>query len=730
MPVSTRRSTLGAAPVEDRSAEAVTAILNDEAGSKPSTSSPKRKRQSNVDLTPRKRTVVEIPIHVVQSARRQSGRLKARASISAPSLAPRGDPFPFPHDQEEAQGQGQGSQPALLKKLRRLHRPRSPEKSPFKGKGVLETRSTARVNLGDTPFRQAPRDLSKLQKSLLNPRRTATKSKTPVPANAALNVPFQGEEILDVQFGRNGAPPSTSPFVEPGVDLSLPDHTANDAPNEASPARFVNEANLLDETYGSDPPAMEMTREDEPSAAHFPSAQPLPPPRDEESPAEAQEDVEEEREETDVDHINGVTNPPDAQMESTNRRPQTEAEQSREEQAAAEEEAKRQERARKALRGVEEAVKIQGCEKLWEEALVGGLQLAEIGNPNEPTSTVGKATLRALNDLHREYKKLARAQSPDLQESEQSLREHYRILEERCKHLAGYRGRLDMSHKRERSRMIKDVYGHLIPSSLSLSRAGLKVLFKDKDPSVDAYERLYELLMITNILVETATKWQPRPELDKGAKAIVKHDIGPNISRLIGRYKREFEEAINDARRSQYLDDLAARQKEERETINQMAQRKRAQKLAEYRANMQSIPKVPYTGIPSSQSIVDIDDVIVDDQSVMDVDTNRSTRAPSQHVTFAARPRLRREATEDIPPPVPTEWKDAETEILLRGLQKYRTSSRFEDIVYKYGAPGGGLERFDMDQIMAKAKWARRTMAQKFQETDDPDWDWLRTVPA
>ncbi|EXJ93158.1 hypothetical protein A1O3_01715 [Capronia epimyces CBS 606.96] len=734
MPVSTRRSTIGATTVADNSAEAVTAILNNVAGSKMSNSGRKRKRQSEVHdalattPTPSKRATVEIPTTAVPTTTRQSGRLKARTSLAAPPLPPRGDPFLFPaadEDGDEAESE-QGTRAEPVKKSRRLKQPKQPEESPFKGRGVLETRSTARVNLDDSPAHQPARHaLRKVAKSLQRSRRPPAREESTRPRTRTTDdVPFQGEDILDVVH-RQGR--STSPVADPGPNLPAPvpapaaRKTANGSRDRPPLTRITRRR----ETDDREATARRRALQKEQSKARNPSAQEIDRSRNEESPSETFVTNQGEVEEPWPHDSSGMIDEAPADFVSASQRPEAEAERRRREQAEAEEEAKQQQRIKDALRGIEAAIEVQGCKDAWQDALVGRARLLEASS-HEPTSTLGKAAARALKTLTTEYRKLARSPPPTPQESAQVLQENYRVLKERCKHIQAYRNRPDLVYDRERVRMVRDVYGRLIPDSLKLDKAALKTLFQDNQLSLAAYEEIYQLLQITNLLVETANEWQPRPSLDHQGKSIVKNDIGPSITEIMERY----QDAIADQERIKYVDELEARQKMDLKKTLAVHQQKMAEKLARYRKHMQTIATVPALLQPSSQLVVDIDDLDVDDQPAVDGDRNGATGAHRDHGTFAQRPRRRREPTEEIPAPGPIQWEQNEIKLLVKGLQTYRTASRFEDIVYVYGGPGGGLEKYDMDQIMAQAKWLKRSMAKRLRdEKHDRDWDWLRSVP-
>jgi hypothetical protein len=67
--------------------------------------------------------------------------------------------------------------------------------------------------------------------------------------------------------------------------------------------------------------------------------------------------------------------------------------------------------------------------------------------------------------------------------------------------------------------------------------------------------------------------------------------------------------------------------------------------------------------------------------------------------------------------------------VLLHALQIYTSETRFQDIMDAYGGDGGKLGRFDMDQIMALARWIKQTMALQLQNRSDRQWDYLRSIP-
>ncbi|KAL2416746.1 hypothetical protein ABEF95_003470 [Exophiala dermatitidis] len=831
MPVSTRRSTYGAAPTAD-SAEAVTAILNDEAGGEPSPrrSERKRKRTSNVaedsPSTPsNKHVAVEIPSNshsnpgpseATEGTRRG---LKARVSLAAPIIAPRGDLFDFPGDANAPTDQGRSSEPEK-KKLRRLRSAKQPQPSPFKGRGVLEIRSTAHVNLDASPARPRARDpLRKIAKSMQRVRRPGPVDAAPEAEEGIPSSVSEQEEVHPLQ----DVPTQSS--------ASEPIGARRTSPRKPRPATVEDAGDTTPEASDPDDSAnIPVSQSQQQSTAPTQQTQATSLGSNEEQQLETSNENQVVANGA-LDDTSGIINESTpCQPDSTAGRPETEVERRTREREEAQAEAKRQQRIKDALKGIESAVKVFGCEREWQTALVGGLELDDGMSMRGATSTLGREAEAALKKLRREYKKRAGQSPPPPHESARVIGETLVVLEERCKEL---RKRTENQGRPEDSRrhtVIRDVYGSLIHRSLSLNKAALKAHFQDGRLSISAQKVVLDLLRITSLLLETATRWQSRPTLENTAKRIVRHDIQPNISTIMVRYKT----SIMDAERKKRAEEIAAQQELEAQAAAAHAEQVLEQRMADYHRFKESLGRGPGGGTSASPSrilahingsqvdgpspparstyppqdldaqsaeahaeqvltermaeykrfkaslewgsgsgtsasrrlanvnsshvdvpnpparstyppekpIVDVDDLDLSDEPGMDGDDVEVAGPLANHILSSLgdavegaaprrRPQLQRETTEEIPPPRPVQWEESEIRLLVKGLRKYRDeNSRFEDIVEDYGAPGRGLEKYDMDEIVAQARWIKQHMAKHLRRTrHDPEWDWLRSVP-
>ncbi|KAG9789471.1 hypothetical protein ABEF93_000290 [Exophiala dermatitidis] len=830
MPVSTRRSTYGAVPTAD-SAEAVTAILNDEAGGEPSPrkTERKRKRTSNVaEDSPSTRSNKQVAVEILSNPPSNPGPseategtrrgLKARVSLAAPIIAPRGDLFDFPGDANAPTNQGRSSEPEK-KKLRRLRSAKQPQPSPFKGRGELEIRSTAHVNLDASPARPRARDpLLKIAKSMQRVRRPGPVDAAPKPEDGIPSSVSEQEEVQPVQ-----AVPTQSSASEPsGVRRTSPRkprpatvEDAADTPPEASDAEPSPNVPVSQSQQQSTAP----TQQTQATARDSNERQPL------QAASETQADVNGA-----LDDTSGVIDESTPrQPDSTAGRPETEVERRTREREEAQAEAKRQQRIKNALQGIESAVKVFGCEREWQTALVGGLELDEGMSMGGATSTLGREAEAALKKLGKEYKKRAGQSPPPPHESARAIGETLVVLEERCKELLKRTENQGRPEDGRRYAIIRDVYGSLIHRSLSLNKAALQAHFQDGRLSISAQLVVHDLLRITSLLLETATKWRPRPTLENAAKRIVRHDIQPNISTIMARYKS----SIMDAERRKRAEEIAAQQELDAQAAAAHAEQILEQRTAEYKRFKESLRWGPGSGTsasrrlanlngsqvdgpnptarsisppqeldvqsaaahaeqvlaermaeykrfkeslawgsgsgtsasrrlanvnssqvdvayppahstyPPQKPIVDVDDLDLYDEPGMDGGDDVEVAGPlANHILSSLgdavegaapsrRPQLERETTEEIPPPRPVQWEESEIRLLVKGLRKYRDeNSRFEDIVEEYGAPGRGLEKYDMDEIVAQARWIKQHMAKHLERTkDDPEWDWLRSVP-
>ncbi|KIX03684.1 uncharacterized protein Z518_07237 [Rhinocladiella mackenziei CBS 650.93] len=715
MPLSTQKSVAQADEDDNSEAEAVTAILNEEASIAVRTSPRNRKRSSNISATgdgsPRKRVTTRqssasAPVTSVstESPRRQSGRLQARTSL--PTLKPvnKRNPYDFPDEPEENIRSTVVIEPPP--KLRNLNKQKQLVESPFKGKGVLETKTTARVNLDDSPKKQPKRkNFLKIGKSIKNSRRPIGQRRSA--RLSGRNLPFDGEDILDAALREENEPepllldPKPSPAKS--SKRSAPAQTRL---NTALPSQDrIPEAqtDVVQEIQHQGDDTAEVTRIPD---AHTDKA------REEQHESEEGPDVE---------------SGPAGDSQPPVRRPDTEADRKGKEQAEAEEKEKRRQMIEDSLRGIEEAVELHECKESWQEALVAAAELNEGRSSNEPASPAGEAAHCRLKSLIKSYKMLSGSDISSPQTRIKSIQEDLAELKGRCKDICGHSYRPDQQRDQERSKMIGDIYEHLIPGSLTLAKMALKARYRDNELSTAAHWEISQLLKITRMLCVAAAKWRPRPQLGNTAKSTTKQAIAPNVEIILRRY---LEAAVADDGKK-YVDDLEVRQRADLEKLKAANEQRRAEIRTRRHQYLDASAETvsgahPWRGRQSQ--VVDIDDLHIDEIPA----ANGPRRERVSHIqspTSQARSQLKRTPAEYIPP-CPHKWDVSEMVALLNALQKHRGQTRFQDIVSVHGRPGGRLEKYDVDEIMAQARWIKQSMARQLQSELDGSWDWLRSVPG
>ncbi|OAL36667.1 hypothetical protein AYO20_03999 [Fonsecaea nubica] len=732
---STRRSAARNALEWD--ADDVTAILNEEAAHSMQSSPRKQKSESrgasDALTASTKRSRIEQPVpsasDVVMAttaspSRRRSGRLQARKSLSAPTFLNRRDLFEIPDDAET-----NSREMALLgplKKLRALNQRPQDTASPFKGKGVLETRTNALVNLDDSPRkRPVRRRIERIGRSLHKPQRASKLKETTAITDRE---PFDGEDLFEAsrREGQDQAPPEQE--LELSEEAPTNEVVQNRPSKESHRPKIQQPAHQPVES-GTDA-GLEIGQNQPPGAgplnplveiAKQALAEAIP------EPHILVEAIEEGRRDTTDNADQGQESAKPTTQQS--RRPRTQADRDAAEQTVAEAEAKRERLVKAALSGIEIAVRVHDCMDAWTESLVAAAEVVESRSCSEPESTEGKACAREFTKLASIYKAIRRGHPGSPQGLEREKRETLRLLRRRCKHICDYHYRPDMRFDPKRKRMVRDLYEHLIPTSLDLAKRALRTLFQNDGLSVTALRELCQLLNITSKLVRSAQAWTPRPVLENAVKSKTHSNIKVHVGNIVKNYLR----AVDEDERERFVDELACQQKENLEKQQAEDRRRREAALAKHRQYHYSYVGVasPNEPVPSSQcQLIDIDDISIGEEYVLPASSRRQDTGSLNGTAVRVRPRIRREPTEEIPPPDETEWNECELIVLVNALQEYTGESRWEDIIDAYGGPGGSLEKYDMDQLMAKARWVKQTMARQLEHELDESWDWLRSVPG
>ncbi|OCT48253.1 hypothetical protein CLCR_03889 [Cladophialophora carrionii] len=768
--------------VDEQDAEDVTAILNEEAAGAARPPSKKRARTSSgdavVEIPSRKRVQLQYSAVTTTSPRRQSGRLQARKSLSAPTRLNNRNLFEYPAEDDGEEGPSAPAEP--VKKLRLLKKtlPQNTA-SPFKGHGELVTRTNARINLDDSPRKRRgrpPKETDKLAKIAKSLQR-----KGRLPKNVSTSLAVAGHLDEDDIFGaaeREDDAPSSQldepPLGEAAPNAAHPDRPAEKPPRGRGPrGRFLSaarDASPLPESLEPNEAFQRSHRQQtriekdrrpatgaiNPLAEAAKRAgirhQPLDGAARDGQPTDrtAEDDQSAEEILPDKGRENGDTGgdsedygqtkngnpetiptelhpgeehhrPSEARPQS--RRPHTEADRRAAERQAAEDEARRQEIINKELAGAEDAVDLHGCKELWTSALVGATEVAEDRASKEVQSTLGKACDRSFKEMTSVFKGMHTA-NPERQRklSDEEL-DKLGVLVQRCHKICQYSYRPDMHFDRERQKMVRDIYGHLIRRSLKLSVSALKSYFRNNRLSAYAIGKICQLLDITEKLVDSASKWTPRPGLESGVKSKTRSEIAQPIQSL----KKRYNEALVESGRSRWLNEhnrLAIQSSTQLEDQHRRWRDSIRTKYSRSRSDDQhENAGFEHRSLSSQQGhVVDIDSI-----------ANDEPEAPNHHLrqtkgtAVRKRPTIRREPTEDIPAPNEPEWTDRELTALTNGLQKFTGESRWEEIMNEYSRC---LGKYDMDTLVAKAKWCKQIMSSKLEQDMSGEWDWLKSVPG
>jgi hypothetical protein len=348
-------------------------------------------------------------------------------------------------------------------------------------------------------------------------------------------------------------------------------------------------------------------------------------------------------------------------------------------------------------------------------------------------SIEGRACEREFRNMTKIYRKLAREPgSPKLQDAERDTL--YRLVK-RCEHLGSCTAPQDGRSNRNRRKVVQDIYEHLIPRSLKLAKWALKARFWVDELSQHAMKEVCKVLQIAYDLTEVARIWRPRPELDNGVKSKTQSAIKPRVDSLLKQYRG----ILHENGRTKYIDNLAARAAE----CNARLDAQRREREESIRANLvkYSGPRTSPWGpaslgkqpLPASRAeVVDIDEIPLDDQSASRPRQTHQSR-PVHGSVRPEKPRMQREPTDDIPAPSEPPLSAEDVKNLILALRRFRhPKSRWEDIMDTYGGAGGCFEQYDMDQVMAKSKWLKQTMASQLdmKYKSDHSWDFLRSVPG
>lgn len=776
------RTSFSAPTAGDDNAKEVTAIMNDLAVSKNGTPS-KRKRGAKdpqvPNESPKRRVTVQLtsaPNTV--SPRRSSRRLQSRISLPALTPALRADEWELPVEENDTRPRMEP-----IKKLRPLNKQKETTDSPFKGYGVLDPKGNARVNLDDSPANNTRgKWLGKISQSLQRTRNTSGK-----PIKVLKRVKGQGRN-LPTRLVRNSimeedpieaAARDQDEPLTPGLGSDLVDGKGIAGPSSRNQQRTQFSPLKADARRGKSKRVDRPNLDPKQINGHAQG------PQHDEAGEASDEDYEEGEDNQIGQSITQLAEktvkaPPvsKAVVQDTGDedgaeiatpdtrapRPETEAERRGRVQAEKEEIEKTRSLRKRALKGVKKAVEYHGLVRPWTELLTAMLEIEDCRSTTSPTSIRGKGSQRPLDVLLSEYEDLASEEPIYPGTAVESIGNNLRVLKERIQDSRDFQFRVEPGTRKERKRLGEDMYQHLLPSTIRLAKIVLKARFRDEELSFHAHKEIIGMLNLIQDVASICMEWTPRPELVGGIKALTKTRITTSLHSLIAGY----EDELTERHRDMYLREFNARQMAEQEEWNASIARKRAEVRLRHQESQFNPPpsqilysKPLYTNPPvvihedqhrrRRDQVLDIDDImILPDGDAASISASRDphrrpwpSQVPAQAPPPQAPPQapppplLNRLPSEDIPDPAPQEWSEEETVALVNALQQYTAPrTRFRDIMADQGsAPYGILARFDMDDLVAQAKWIKASMKTQLEGSPhEPalgsDFDFLRSVPG
>lgn len=260
---------------------------------------------------------------------------------------------------------------------------------------------------------------------------------------------------------------------------------------------------------------------------------------------------------------------------------------------------------------------------------------------------------------------------------------------------------------------IIEVFQHLIPHSIYLIRSALIGRFYVR--YVDSWREMLRLVDIATNLCNAALEWQPKPSaLEGGIRGEVRTHIRPALADIRGALQAHLS-LLEQKERNK-------RKAEELERAQKRAQMMRQKQWDAMEAGMSSCQlSLPQVTQPKRQRYVE---EVVDIDELEDEAPNHSTGV----MATQPRPRVQRQATEEIPPPDPiVTWTEQEQIALLNGLQQFREADRYSRILETSIV----LVMKDIDQCIAQAQYYKRAcrhMLAKKAAEGDHSFDWLSSV--
>ncbi|KAJ9640738.1 hypothetical protein H2204_003027 [Knufia peltigerae] len=777
----------------------VTDILNAEASNVNRTPSSKRKRKSTQkaqnEESPTKRREVEdlpksTPANPPQSRTstiRSSGKLKARSSLVPRPPPSRRNDFDLPESPtDEPEARNLIIPPV---RMRVLNKRKQLPVSPFRGRGELDTRSTAMVHLDDSPRKIVTKNrLQKIGTSFLKLKSTAHQQ-------ASTNVPFDGDVLAQALVASDG--PDTpilfpsqsnnaaSTDAEPNtpVKRKIPQSSGRRAKRgarKASAASAVHEQEHMSQSANMSNPlahAVAATQNERdspkpgtkiyalpelPATARLVPAEPLavsrrgeqelnaPTSRVRQPPKVSKQigprDVDED---DNINNNEGVPDPGDADdRENDHGNEPEESDDQEEHQANHDVQEPRQRprvqrpeteagrRRRQQAESEQEDTKARRIRK----AMSGIDEAAEMFGCKIPWRAALVASAEIIDE--RAYTELRSTNGKAVARSLRSLVELYREL------------------SRQNFDLDEDCTTNTVQQDLQVYRQRcLHISGYRHAPVVDRHQErkrerrhliwdIYEYLIPDSLKLAKyilRARYQNSTLAASALKEVM--EVLKNV-RLLGESAAQWKPKVPagvkrktlleikqnvDQIIAQYQKEVALEdQKSYRDVleIRQRADREQFLTEVERRRAANREKHRPYAARMSRKpvdQITDIDDLNLDEQ--FSQYGHRETSQPTRVDTTSGKHCIQYQSGPEIPPAKAVKWHPTEIQLLVDALQKYTSITRFADIVAVFGGPRGKLGRYNINQIFAQARWIKWSMLRGPYDLSDGQWDWLLSLP-
>jgi len=360
-------------------------------------------------------------------------------------------------------------------------------------------------------------------------------------------------------------------------------------------------------------------------------------------------------------------------------------------------------RGQRFVRGIEDVVEGLGGIEAWSK-MGGGAKTITVmvENKNDMETERCQSVWRQIRKLARWFKGL-----DDYEEDQVPA-----ILE-KLQAVATWRHLSGDGETRRGDQTIIEIFEYLIPHSVSLVRSAVKARFDAKYKH--SWQEVLQLVDIAANLCNAALEWEPRPSTLRRA---IRREVRTHIRPALDDVRDSLEAHLSLLEQKE----RTRRKAEELERAQKRAQMMRQKQWDAMEAGMSSCQlSIPQATQPKRQRYAE---EVVDIDELGDDAPNHSTGV----MATQPRPRVQRQATEEIPPPDPiVTWTEQEQIALLNGLQQFRGADRYSRILETSIV----LVMKDIDQCIAQAQYYKRAcrhmLANKAAEGDHSS-DWLSSV--